>query len=454
MSHRLPARLLPLVAWSLATTALAQVAAPPPPITTTPIPSTAPTSPFTYDPYGVWPAGGVSSAIPVMPQFTQGWLVQPLSTGDRLWLRSEYLIWWARGMSTPPLVTTSPFPGEGVLGEPDTTILYGGDKILEGHRSGLRFTFGWWLGQRRKYALEADIWGLENKRENFTARSDELGNPVLARPFFNINPIDPDTLEPDPPAREDSELVSYRDVLAGRVSPEAASSFKGGGLRMRINLCCIEGGGADPLSGFGPGRGSTVAVLVGYRYARLKESLAVVEDLNTLGDEVPAEFFITDSFQAKNSFNGVDVGFLWTRYWNRLSLELLAKMALGNNKEKVTINGSTTRTFSGVPFTDEGGLLALSSNIGEYSRDEFAIIPELGATLSYQITPRLRATIGYTFVYWSQVVRPGDIIDLDVNPELFPPDVGPIDGPLRPRFSFVQTDYWAQGVNLGIDFRW
>src|SRR5204862_492234 len=68
----------------------------------------------------------------------------------------------------------------------------------------------------------------------------------------------------------------------------------------------------------------------------------------------------------------------------------------------------------------QGGLLALPSNIGRYSRDRFAVLPEASINLGYQVTPWLRATAGYTFLYCSNVVRPGDQVNLAVNPTQLP----------------------------------
>ena len=48
---------------------------------------------------------------------------------NRLWFRGEALLWWTRGGQTPPLLTTSPGSTPqaqaGVLGQPNTTILFG-----------------------------------------------------------------------------------------------------------------------------------------------------------------------------------------------------------------------------------------------------------------------------------------------------------------------------------------
>ena len=56
---------------------------------------------------------------------------------------------------------------------------------------------------------------------------------------------------------------------------------------------------------------------------------------------------------------------------------------------------------------------------------------EMRVQLAYQVGPHLSVHAGYTFLYWSQVVRAGDQIDLVVNPALLPPPV-PGASPLRP----------------------
>ena len=78
------------------------------------------------------------------------------------------------------------------------------------------------------------------------------------------------------------------------------------------------------------------------------------------------------------------------------------------------------------------------------------MVPELGATLGYLLTAHLRATVGYTFMYVSRVARPGDQIDLDLNPSLLPPEAEPFTGPLRPAFAVRDTDFWAQGLRWAL----
>ena len=80
------------------------------------------------------------------------------------------------------------------------------------------------------------------------------------------------------------------------------------------------------------------------------------------------------------------------------------------------------------------------------------MVPEVGLTAGLRVTDWLYGTIGYSVLYYPNVVRAGDHIDRDVNPNLIPPEQ-PISGALRPQFRFVETDYWAHGLNLGAEFR-
>ena len=133
---------------------------------------------------------------------------------------------------------------------------------------------------------------------------------------------------------------------------------------------------------------------------------------------------------------------------------MLGKIAFGNVRESVSIDGSTIINDGTGPQAFTGGLLAQRTNIGNYSRDRFALIPELGVTLGYQLTPRWQANFGYSLIYWDRTVRAGEQIDRTVNPNLLPPETVPFTGPLRPEFSFQENSFWAQGMSFGLTYVW
>jgi hypothetical protein len=102
--------------------------------------------------------------------------------------------------------------------------------------------------------------------------------------------------------------------------------------------------------------------------------------------------------------------------------------------------------------TSSAGLLAQASNSGQYERNQFTLLPELGLNLGFAVTPRLRVVGGYSLLYWGAVARAGNQIDLNLVPSQFPPPQNPTANHF-PAFPFATTDYWAQGFSLGLDYR-
>lgn len=368
-----------------------------------------------------------------------------------VWLRAEYLYWWTQGMYVPPLVTTGPSAQQpGYLDTPGTTILFGDEHINDYGRS-VRFTVGTWLDACQTLGIEGDYYFVGTANTNYFASSN--GDPILSRPFYDLSPTQADPLQI---VGQNVEQVASPGSIAGSVAVDAATNFQSAGVRMLWNLCCSSTCYDDDCFPMwnGPG-GRRVDFLLGYRYARLSDSLAINEDLTSLQTAAPGSFLVNDTFQTQNIFNGAELGAMWTGYRGRWLATLTGKLALGNVYEAVSIRGSTTTTQNGNTTTDTGGLLAQSTNIGDYSRNQFAVMPELGTNIGFSLTPRLRVLVGYTFVYLSRVVRPGDQIDLDVNSRLLPNDTRPPAGDMRhPQFVFRDTDFWAQGINVGLDYRW
>lgn len=361
------------------------------------------------------------------------------------WVHAEYLNWYPDGMQIPALVTSSPAgtarANAGVLGQPGTSVLYGGNQILDDSWSGFRIRFGWWLASLPGWGLEGEYTGLDERTESFFQQS--TGAPIIARPFFNALT-----------GQQDSELVAFPGVIGGSMSVDATSRLDGAAIRFRRQMCCTEGCGYSFLACQTVPTSSRLDTTIGYRFWELKESLQMRERLTSQLTNDPGSFDIVDRFETRNLFNGAELGVLWQGRRGWWSLDLLMRLGIGNNNQTVTINGNTATTVNNSTTQASGGLLAQRSNIGTYERNQFTMVPELGATFGYQVTPRLRATAGYSLVYIGNVVRPGDQVSLDVNPNLLPPENVPFTGALRPQFNFVETDYLIQGLNFGGEFRW
>jgi hypothetical protein len=340
---------------------------------------------------------------------------------------AEGLLWWIKGSKPPPLITsgsaTDQFPG--ALGQPGTTVLFGGRAIDQDPLAGVRVTIGLWCDDCHDMAIEGSFFSLFQQTTKFSAASG--GTPVLARPFFNAGT-----------GNEDSELVAFPNLLAGSANVALTTRLLGAEANFRVNLC--------------KGCCYRVDLLTGFRFLGLDEDLKINESLTTL--QIPGGGFrVTDHFATRNRFYGGQVGVDTELRRGNWFLDLKGKLALGSNNEVVNINGTTvTIDPRAGTSTLTGGLLALPTNSGRFSREMFAIAPEGTINLGYQITEYARAYVGYNFLYISNVARPANQIDRVVNTSQLPPGTASL--PARPAFVFRGTDFWAQGVNFGVEFRY
>lgn len=361
------------------------------------------------------------------------------------WFQADYLLWYQNGMNVPPLVTSSTAgtarANAGVLGLASTRTLVGDDDLLGSEMSGGRIRFGWWLSRLPGWGIEGEYLGAGSITD--TQAFQSTGNPILARPFFNMTT-----------GREDSQIVAFPSVMSGSTTVSASSEFSGAAFRLRRQFCSSEGCGTSWWTCQSVPVSSSTDLTLGYRFLEIDENLSVNENLTSLVTAEPGSFNITDRFSTRNQFNGPELGVQWHGRKGFWSLDLLMRLSLGNNHQTVNIQGTSVITENGTTTSHTGGLLAQRTNIGSYERDRFAVVPELGATIGYQLTRGWKLNVGYSFIYWSSVVRPGDQIDLDVNPNLLPPEESPFTGPLRPQFQFAESDYWIQGLSLGAEYRW
>jgi hypothetical protein len=349
----------------------------------------------------------------------------------------------------PPLVTTGPetdaFPG--ALDQPNTVILFGNHGLDHDSFSGLRLNAGAWLDGDGLVGVEVGGFVLERRTVGFAARGDANGQPFLATPFVsaltgneNVYFISQNFANPDITA-----------LLTGGVSVFSATRLWSWEVNGVANLARGGGWAADLLAGF--------------RQVSLREDLSYVNAASNIAEGGAAEFEGTtlapgftvtalDKFRTANLFDGGQVGARIDRRWGLLALDVVGKVALGSMHQSVAIRGQTT-TDAPLPVTQAvGGIFAQASNSGNHSRDVFAVVPEVGVNLGVNLTANLRARVGYTFVYLSSVVRPGDQIDRTINTNAVPidPNFGAPGGPNRPALEMKSTGFWAQGLNFGLEF--
>jgi hypothetical protein len=389
--------------------------------------------------------------VPLLPSTESSWS-SALAPAGQFYGYAEYLLWWLKGYRTPPLASTSdptvPQNLQGVLG-PQTTVLFGGNRLEQDPFSGGRFTAGYRFGPCNIWAVEGSYFFLGQNTSRFSATSP---NPmVIARPFI--------ARLPDGTLMENAQLVASPGInsgdlfaASGTLRIDAPTQFWGAEANLRRTVCC--------------GCNYKLDVLVGYRYLNLSEGLHITEDIlnqRTVnirpglvvnpGDRI----VVTDRFDTRNTFHGGQVGAIGEWQRGRWFFGGTVKVAMGNMHQVIDIHGGTSITPAGggAPTNFNAGLLALGSNSGTFTRDTFAVAPEVSLKVGYQLTNNIRAYVGYNFLYISSVVRPGDQIDrvLDVN-QIPPFSAGAPPAPARPLVPFHTTDFWAQGLVAGLEFRY
>ncbi len=366
-------------------------------------------------------------------------LIAPPSLGekytypeDRFWVSAEYLFGWFEGSGVRPLVTTAPAgtpqATAGVFGAPTTAVLFGGSRLNEDLRSGIRLGAGYWFDPARTVGLDAGFTMLESQASLFSASSD--GTTILARPFINANNNNAEAV-----------LIAFPGSSSGSVDIRASSgNFYMGHLDVTETIC------DDGWLRFN--------ALVGYRFFRYDEGLNIRQTINpTSASFVPGtQLDSVDNFNTRNEFHGADFGFRTQLFWQSFSLDLLTKLAVGRLQRTIDIEGNTVTTVPGVaPVTQAGGVLALSSNIGKQGNHDLSILPELGVNLCWQVRPNLRVRVGYTLLYLHDIARATNQVDITVNPNLFPTAV-PQPGPNRPAFMLDRQDFAIHNFSTGLEF--
>jgi hypothetical protein len=252
--------------------------------------------------------------------------------------------------------------------------------------------------------------------------------------------------------------VSVPGAFSGRLDVTGSLQFWGAEANIRcvatdVGWCRIEAIG-------------------GFRHLGVNEGLDIVQISQGLGGPFTTgafgvltgtpRFRVVDLFQTRNLFFGGQAGVSLILPWDPCWVALVGKVGVGVNDQLIRINGSTsfTQGGDGVDFIAPGarvpgGLLTSPSNIGDSRRGRVACMTEGGIDWGFQICSWLEFSLGYSFIWWSSVIRPGDQIDRRINLASVPLSPTYIPGtppPALPTVPFIERDIWAQGLNLTMRF--
>lgn len=363
----------------------------------------------------------------------------PCGPRGKCWVDADLLLWWIKGAHLPPLVVE----GDPALIAQGGSVVYGNSLANDDRRMGARITAGAWLNDEQTFGIEGEFFVLGTDDDRFEANS--TGNPFLGRPYLSLS------------GEHVAWPVASPNLEVGRIQVAAESSeLIGAGLLARCNVCC--------------GRGYRLDAIAGYRFLHFSDGIDIRDDEITTtplpvypqGTPIAGE----DHFHADNLFHGLDLGLAGEFRWRRIVLAGLAKIAVGQNYQELTIRGSNTVTIFDQPLlgpstppittTVAGNLLTQLSNIGTYRQNDFTVVPEWRLRLGWQCKECLRFYAGYTLIVWHDVIRAADQIDPTVATNFLPPpapsDLGHFSA-FRPAPRFDASTMWIQGLDLGLEYR-
>ena len=391
----------------------------PMPIPASPDKGKAPEQPATGLPLEGATASATEGGEPAEP-----YLVTPPGTwkpskGYSFYGSADYLFWFVKHQTLPANISLS-------LSDPNDV-----PQLPYQRDNGGRFFVGAWLNDRQTLGFEGGYFFLGTRSSVF--EQNLPGSPLANRPIFD-------------------GITSESTFLA------ASTTFMGAEANLRYQALQRDFSAADcPASRRITGH---LDLLTGFRYADLSEDLLI--NNTTQFGAAPvllsnATLASSDLFGTHNHFYGGQIGAEGGVDIGRFDVTAHAKLAFGNNREEVTINGNTQ--VSGPPalgnFSSAGGFFAQPGNIGSFRHDVFAVLPEVGVNLGFKVCDRCRLAVGYTFVYLSNVARPGDQIDATAGGASRPP-ISFLGGARpQPQFgSFNETGFWAQGINLTLELNY
>lgn len=359
-------------------------------------------------------------------------LAQGTSTmeGASRWsVSAEALFAWFKESPTPvPIITDS------YANAPGVNVLLGGGTVDTNPNYGFKLTGGYRFDSR--VGVELTGFYIPSRSTSSSVSSTGLpGSIDLYLPYFDVIR-----------GQENVTEISFSPTYRGSAQVTLENSLGGGELNMTWSLPAQDALRVDLIGGF--------------RYLQLRESYTITTS-SPYNPPNPADIWnTTDSFDARNRFYGPQLGVRATYDQGPWVGSVNAKIAAGTMQQKVSVNGyleTNDYTNYGPTQIYTGGYFALPTNSGDHSRNTFAVVPEIGLNVGYRLTSQATVYVGYSLLYMSDVARPGDQINRNINPTQTvswgnDPPVKPI-GPAQPAFSFTTSDFWAQSVSIGFAYR-
>lgn len=349
-------------------------------------------------------------------------------SSPHIWGSAEYLYWWTEDSPVSvPLITQNNNPSAfGFINEPGTQIIFGSGSSRNAFKlggiNGGRLTIGGWIDDESRYGMEGSIFGSSQAKDSFRASSVGGKVPILNIPFF-------------------STQSAKENVLVNRLPNTASVSdtFQPFGLEVN-SLYRLQNGMPFPL-----------IFLMGFRYIKVTEDFTLNDAVFNNPSIPNAVLNVNDNFSTKNNFYGIQVGARSNFVYCQLMGEVTAKVALGENYQRLIISGQTN--LNNRTILQRIGLFAEPSNIGTFKHNQLAVVSEVQAKIGYNLNQHVRPFITYNCIYMNNILRPGKQIDRNINlsQNRLIGGTGILSGSAAPSATFNGTGMWMQGVSVGIE---
>jgi hypothetical protein len=351
------------------------------------------------------------------------------------WGTNELLYWWPTRHPIPALVVGTRNGSAPILGTEGTSVLVGNRALdIEPHAGG-RFVTGSSLNHAETFGYEIAYFFLGTR--SYRERISDLNTRVqsFGLPYTNAVTGANETLLLAQPGMTNSALM-------------ASTSTR------------VQGWEVNTVANVVNEKHVKIHAIAGWRYFQVHEGLRIEQTQFRYAD-MPGVTRTADQFDAHNRFHGGQLGLHADFRRGLVFCEMTAKIAFGQNYEVVKNEGMTHLLTPGAGVANMrsfggSGLYVQPSNFGRTANGVFAVVPEGLVKFGLRLGDSGRLYVGYNFIYLSDAVRPGDQIDRTLNPAQIPllTGTGPVFNADRPARIVNRSDFWAQGLVIGLETRY
>ena len=358
---------------------------------------------------------------------------RPLGPLGPSWEDYQLLYFWPMRQPVPALAYGNRSGLPPIPGQNDTRLLLGGQSLGSQPSAGGRFTLGASIDKEETLGWEATYFFLGTRTFSQNARTFAGGSvESIGLPYTNATTGMSDILTVAQPGVSNSMLTVSTSVR-------------------------VQGWEVTGVANVVDDKHVRVNALFGWRYFQVQEGLRL-EQTQFRYTPDGGLFRTADQFDAHNRFNGGQLGFHTDMRRGLVFCEMTGKIAFGQNYEVVKNEGMTILQgpTRGVQAFGGSGIYVQPSNAGRTANGVFAVLPEGTVKFGLHLGDSGRIYVGYSFLYLSDAVRPGDQIDRTLNPSQVPlvSGNGPVYGALSPARIVNRSDFWVQGLVIGLETRY